>query len=111
MMDTQDKQMDQGRHAQPESEELRMATRLFMRSLAHTGKSLSLLPVTSIPREPRQHFLAAGREFTRGWAALVRELADGIDAMATGKRASTRSSEDGHSSGPGHVLGRAADHN
>ena len=111
MMDTQDRQKEQGRRVQPEGEELRAATRLFMRSLAHTGRSLTLLPITSIPREPRQHFVAAGREFTRGWAALVRELADGIDNMATGRSTSTRSGEDGRASAPGHVLGRAGDHN
>jgi hypothetical protein len=110
-METQDKQREQGRRVPPEGEELREATRLFMRSLAHTGRSLTLLPVTSIPQEPRQHFLAAGREFTRGWAALVRELADGIDRAAMGRSTSTRSGEDGRASAPGHVLGRAGDHN
>ena len=111
MMDTQERQKEQGRRAPSEGEELREATRLFMRSLVNTGKSLTLLPVTSIPQEPRQHFLAAGREFTRGWAALVRELADGIDAIATGSKTGSHSREDGHGNAPGHVVGRAGDHN
>jgi hypothetical protein len=111
-MDMQYKQSEQRRRTQPEYEELKKATRQLMRSLVHTGKSLTLLPITSFPLEPRQHFLAAGREFTRGWAALVRELADGIDGIATEtSAAATHSGEDGHATAPEHVFGMARDHN
>jgi len=82
MKHTNDKQEGQRREMQAEREELQQATRRFIVSLVRTGGSVVLLPVTRLPREPRQHFLAAGREFTRGWAALAREFADGIEGLA-----------------------------
>ncbi len=86
MIHTKDKQEGQRRAMQAEREELQQATRRFLRSLARTGGSMALLPVTRLPREPRQHFLAAGREFTRGWAALVREFAGSIEGNTFQKR-------------------------
>jgi hypothetical protein len=65
-----------------EREELQQATHCFIRSISRTGVRLAFLPVTRLPREPRQHFQAAGREFTHGWAALVRTLADHLEEMA-----------------------------
>ena len=65
MIYTKDKQEGQRRAMQAEREELQQAMRRFLRSLARTGGSVALLPVTRLPREPRQHFLAAGREFTK----------------------------------------------
>jgi hypothetical protein len=84
MQDTQDKLEEQKLRGQLEREELKEATRHFFRSLVRTGKSAPLTPITRIPLKPRQHFLAAGVEFTRGWAALIREVADGIDRLAEG---------------------------
>jgi hypothetical protein len=82
MIHTKDEQEGQRQAIQAEREELQQATRRFIVSLVRTGGSVALLPVSRLPREPRQHFLAAGREFTRGWAALVREFADGIEGLA-----------------------------
>jgi hypothetical protein len=62
-------------------EELQQASRRFIGSLFRSGVNVALLPVIALPREPQQHFLAAGREFAYGWAALVREVADDIEEM------------------------------
>jgi hypothetical protein len=94
MIDTKDKQEWRRRAMQAEHEEIQQAMRRFIRSLARTGGSVALLPVTRLPREPRQHFLSAGREFTRGWAALVREFASGIDGLAKDAGTSTHQGED-----------------
>jgi hypothetical protein len=72
-----------------EREELQQATQRFIRSMFRTGVSLALLPVNRLPRKPQQHFRAAGREFTRGWATLVREFADGLEEMAKDANPST----------------------
>ena len=70
-----------------EREDLQQAAQRFMRSMFRTGVSFALLPVSRLPQKPQQHFQAAGREFTRGVATLVHELANGIEGMA--KDAST----------------------
>jgi hypothetical protein len=108
-MDTQDTQGDQRRRVQPEQEELSEATRDFFRSLVHTGKNITISPITRLPQDSRQHFLAAGREFTRGWAALIRGFADGIDGLANGTRAPTRSGADGRASAGGQPVVRPRD--
>jgi hypothetical protein len=108
-MDTQDTQADQRRRVQPEQEELTEATRAFMRSLVHTGRNMTLSPITRLPQDSRQHFLSAGREFTRGWAALIRGFADGIDGLAKETKAPTRSGTDGRTTAGGHVLVRTPD--
>ncbi len=82
-----------------EREELQQATRRFIRSLFRTGVSAALMPVNRLPREPQRHFRAAGREFTRGWAALVREFADGIDEIAKDTSTPTHYGEDAHTTG------------
>lgn len=64
-----------------EREELLQATQQFMRSLFRTGVQLALVPVNMLPPEPRQHFKTAGREFTRGLATLVREMADDFEKI------------------------------
>jgi hypothetical protein len=64
-----------------EREELVQATQQFVRSLFRTGVELALLPVNMLPPEPRQHFKAAGREFTRGLATLAHELADDFERV------------------------------
>ena len=99
MIHTKDKQEGQRRTMQAEREELQQATRLFIRSLVRAGGSAALLPITRLPREPQQHFLAAGREFTRGWAALVREFADGIEEMAKDTSTPADSGDGAHPSG------------
>lgn len=119
MQDTQDKLEEQKLRGQLEREELKEATRRFFHSLVRTGKSAPLTPITRIPLKPRQHFLAAGVEFTRGWAALIREVADGIDRFATGSSAPThateggslpsRSAEDARNSARGNMVVRAQD--
>jgi hypothetical protein len=65
-----------------EHKELQQATQRFIRSIFRTGVSLALLPVNRLPREPRQHFQAAGREFTHGLAKLVRTASDHLEEMA-----------------------------
>ncbi len=64
-----------------ERDELAQATEQFVRSLFRAGVELALLPVNMLPPEPRQHFKAAGREFTRGLATLVHELADDFEKV------------------------------
>jgi len=109
MMDTQDTQGDQRQRVQHEPDELSEATRVFFRSLAHTGRNITLSPITRLPQDSRQHFLAAGREFTRGWAALVRGVADGIDRIARETSSPTRSGADGRTTASGHTLVRSHD--
>ncbi len=64
-----------------ERDELAEATQQFVRSLFRAGVELALLPVNMLPPEPRQHFKAAGREFTRGLATLAHELADDFERV------------------------------
>ena len=82
MINEKDKQEGQRRTMNAEHEELQQATRRFIHSLFRTGVNVALLPVTRLPREPQHYFLAAGREFTRGWATLIQEFADGIEEIA-----------------------------
>src|SRR3989475_7907545 len=89
MRNDKDKQEGQRRSMNTEREELQQATRRFIRSVFRNGASLALLPVNRLPRKPRQHFHAAGREFAHGWAALIHGLADGIEEMAEDTNPST----------------------
>jgi hypothetical protein len=82
MINRNGKQKEYRRSMDAEREELQQATQHFMRSISRSGIRLALLPVTRLPREPWQHFQAAGREFTHGWAALIRALADHLEEMA-----------------------------
>jgi hypothetical protein len=34
-----------------------------------------------LPEEPREHFVSAAREFTRGFTTLAHELADDVDEI------------------------------
>ena len=96
MTNSKDKQeAPQGRMA-AEREELQQATERLIRSMLRTGVSLALLPVSRLPPKPRQHFQSAGREFTRGLATLVRELADGLEGMAEDANTATNFAEDPH---------------
>ena len=82
MINGNDKQEEHRRSMDDERKELQQATRHFIRSMFRTGVSVALLPVNRLPRKPQQHFQAAGREFTRGLATLIHELADGLEEMA-----------------------------
>ena len=72
----------------PESEEktsfneLRDSSQQFFRALMRTGVQVAMTPVSMLPEEPRQHFLSAGREFTRGLATLAHELSNVFDRIA-----------------------------
>lgn len=63
-------------------DELRESSQQFFRSLLRTGVQVAMTPVAMLPEEPRQHFLSAGREFTRGLATLAHELSNVFDKMA-----------------------------
>lgn len=64
-----------------DSDELMEASQQFFRTLFRTGVHLAMTPVTMLPEEPREHFVTAGREFTRGLATLAQELAGVFDKM------------------------------
>lgn len=96
MTNSKDKQEAPQRRMDAEREELEQAAERFMRSMLRTGVSLALLPVSRLPAKPRQHFQSAGREFTRGLATLVRELADGLEGMAEDANSATNFAEDPH---------------
>ena len=77
-----------------EREELQQATGRFIRSIFRAGVSFTLLPINRLSPGPRQHFHAAGREFTRGLAKLVHEFGDGLEEMAKDVNVSTNLEED-----------------
>ena len=62
-------------------DELKEATQQFFRTLFRAGLHLAMTPVSMLPEEPREHFVSAGREFTRGLATLAHELADNFDKI------------------------------
>jgi hypothetical protein len=62
-------------------DELKEASQQFFRTLFRAGVHLAMTPVSMLPEEPREHFVSAGREFTRGLATLARELADNFDKI------------------------------
>jgi hypothetical protein len=62
-------------------DELEEASQQFFRTLLRVGVRLTLAPVYLLPREPRGHFVSAGREFTRGLTSLAHELADTVDKI------------------------------
>ncbi len=99
MKNDKDKQEGQRRSMNAEREELQQATRRFIRSVFRNGVSLALLPVNRLPRKPRQHFHAAGREFAHGWAALIHGLADGIEEITKDANRSTNTGETPHTNG------------
>lgn len=63
-------------------DELRESSQQFVRALFRTGVQVAMTPVSMMPEEPRQHFLSAGREFTRGIATLAHELSNVFDRIA-----------------------------
>jgi len=62
-------------------DELKEASQQFFNTLFRVGVRLALAPVYLFPEEPREHFVSAAREFTRGCTTLVHELADDVDEI------------------------------
>jgi hypothetical protein len=60
-------------------DELKEASQQFFRTLFQSGVHLAMAPVYFLPEEPREHFITAGREITRGLATLAHELADDFE--------------------------------
>ncbi len=64
-------------------EDVRHASEQFFRSLFRAGVHVAMAPVYALPEESREHFFAAGREFTRGLSTLAQEIADDFDKLVT----------------------------
>jgi hypothetical protein len=62
-------------------DELKEASQQFFRTLFQAGINLAKTPVNMLPEESREHFVSAGREFTRGLATFAHELADNFDKI------------------------------
>jgi hypothetical protein len=62
-------------------DELKGASQQFFTTLFRVGVRLALAPVSLLPEEPREHFVSAAREFTRGFTTLAHELADDVDEI------------------------------
>ena len=62
-------------------DELKEASQQFFRTLFQAGVHLAMAPVNMLPEESREHFVSAGREFTRGLATFAHELADNFDKI------------------------------
>lgn len=60
-------------------DELKEASQQFFNTLFRVGVRLALAPVYLLPEEPREHFVSAAREFTRGFTTLAHEFADNVD--------------------------------
>ena len=68
--------------AKSNRDELRDASQQFFRALFRSGVQVAMTPVAMLPEESRQHFLSAGREFTRGLATLAHEISNVFDKVA-----------------------------
>jgi hypothetical protein len=64
-------------------DEVRNASEHFFRSLFRAGVHVAMAPVYVLPEESREHFFAAGREFTRGLSSLAQEIAEDFDNLVT----------------------------
>ena len=62
-------------------DEIKEASQQFFRTLIRAGMQLAKTSVNMLPEESREHFVSAGREFTRGLATFAHELADNVDTM------------------------------
>ena len=62
-------------------DELKEASQHFFRTLFRAGVHLAMTPVSMLPDEPREHFVSAGREFTRGLETFAHELVDNFDKI------------------------------
>lgn len=60
-------------------DELMVASQQLLRTLVRTGVHLATKPVYMLPQEPREHFVNAGREFSRGLTLLAQELTETLD--------------------------------
>jgi hypothetical protein len=96
MADTKQKQAENVQEENPQEEqtqasgipdyksdrdEVRHHSQQFFRSLFRAGIHVAMAPVYVLPEEPREHFFAAGREFTRGLSTLAQEIADDFDKL------------------------------
>ena len=77
--DTQTSPSSEAPDNKSDRDELMQASQQFLRTLFRAGVHLAMSPVNMLPPEPREHFLSAGREFTRGLATLAHEIADDFD--------------------------------
>jgi hypothetical protein len=64
-------------------DEVRNTSQQFFRSLFRAGIHVAMAPVYVLPEEPREHFFAAGREFTRGLSTLAQQIADDFDKLVS----------------------------
>jgi hypothetical protein len=64
-------------------DEVRHASEQLFRSLFRAGVHVAMAPIYALPEESREHFFAAGREFTRGLSSLAQEIADDFDKLVT----------------------------
>jgi hypothetical protein len=62
-------------------DELKVASQQFFNTLFRVGIRLTLMPMSLLPKEPREHFVSAAREFTRGFTTLAHEFADNVDKI------------------------------
>jgi hypothetical protein len=60
-------------------DEFREDTQQFYRTFFRVGVRMALMPVYLLPEEPRDHFVSAGREFTRGFTSLAHELVETVE--------------------------------
>ena len=74
-------------------DELKEASQQFFRTLFQAGINLARTPVNMLPEESREHFVSAGREFTRGLATFAHELADNFEKIADEGKEDVRKDE------------------
>jgi hypothetical protein len=98
MINSQDKERH-ARNMHTEREELRQASRHFIRSMFRAGVGVALFPINKLPATPRQHFHAAGRELTYGVTTLVHELANSFEELAQDANTSANFAEGPHTDG------------
>lgn len=77
--DTQASTSSRGPDFKSDRDELREASQQFFRTLFRTGVHLAMAPMYMLPEEPREHFITAGREITRGLSTLAHEFADDFE--------------------------------
>ena len=77
--DTQTSSTYEGPNFRTDRDEIKEASQQFFRTLFRTGVHIVMAPVYMLPEEPREHFITAGREITRGLSTLAQELADDFE--------------------------------
>ena len=77
--DTQTSSTSKAPDYKSDRDELKEASQQLFRALFRTGVHVAMAPVYMLPEEPRDHFITAGREITRGLATLAHELADDFE--------------------------------